>query len=501
MVTVTETLSPSQLHDYQKECVLFQLHHPDSMLWLQMGLGKTPITLTTIVDRMNAGTVRKVLIFGPLRVIQAVWAREARKWSHTKHLRFSVIHGTKEKRLRALFVEADIYLINYDNMNWLAQTLDHYYVSQGKPLPFQMVVYDEVSKMKNSTALRMAGGNRDRKDRRGEHYKIKVTGWRKMIDLFDFRTGLTGMPASNGYIDLHGQFLVVDGGVRLGPYITGYRDSYFASDYMGWSYSPTPIGRELIEHRIADITIKMDSKDYLDMPEVKIVNMMVDLPDAARKAYKEVETDLFTRLDSGSEIELFSKTSVSNKCLQFCNGSPYLNPGNPEYEPLHDAKLDALDEILEEACGSPVLCGYSFKADAERIMTRFKKYNPVNMTATAAKDTGKVIDKWNAGRIKLLLGHPRSMGHGVDGLQQAGSIVAWFGIPWSLDDYEQFIARIARQRQTRVVSVIRILCKDSIDLAVVDAQDRKAGDQEGLKAAIQRYRDGITTNDITVNFF
>lgn len=498
---MTDLLHPSDLHDYQRECILHQLQHPDSMLWLQMGMGKTPVTLTTIVDRMRAGVVKKTLIFGPLRVIQSVWTREARKWSHTKHLRFSIIHGTKEQRSRALFADADVFLINYESMNWLAETLDHYYLSQGKPLPFEMVVYDEVSKLKNSGTLRMAGGNRDRKDKRGEVYKIKVTGWRKVLKHFQYRTGLTGTPASNGYLDLFGQFLAVDGGKRLGEYVTHYKDSYFQSDYMGWSYVPTEIGKQWIEHKISDIVKKMDSRDYLDMPPVKVENLMVDLPKKARKAYDDVERDMFTQLDNGAEIEVFSRSSVSNKCMQFCNGSPYLMAGNDEYEIVHDAKLDALEDILEEAGGAPVLCSYTFKADAHRIMQKFKKYRPVNLTAAPSKKTGEIIDRWNRGEIKLLIGHPASMGHGVDGLQDSGSIVVWFGINWSLELYDQMNGRIDRQGQKSPVSIIRILCRDTMDLAVADAIERKGETQEDLKAAIQRYRNGITTNELAVNFY
>jgi SNF2 family DNA or RNA helicase len=493
-------LKPQQLHEYQKECVLHQLYNNESMLWLQMGLGKTPITLTTIVDRMRAGQVQKTLIFGPLRVIQAVWEREARKWEHTRHLKFSVMHGTKEQRLRALFAKADVYLINYEAMNWLAETLDHYYLSQGKPLPFQMVVYDEISKLKNSTSLRMAGGNRDRKDKHGTIHKIKVTGWRKIIPHIPIRTGLTGTPASNGYLDLHGQYLAIDNGQRLGKFITHFKDDFFASDYMGWTHTPTELGKQAIEERISDITKKMDAKDYLDMPVVQVTNMLVDMPPKARKGYQDVERDMFTQLESGREVEVFSRSSVSNKCLQFCNGSPYY-PESTEYEALHDAKLDALESILEEAGGQPVLCSYTFKADAERILKRFKSYKPVNLTAVASKDTEKVINDWNSGKLKLLIGHPASMGHGIDGLQEAGNIIVWFGLNWSLELYEQMNGRIDRQGQKRPVSIIRILCRDTIDLAVVDAIERKTDDQEGLKAALQRYRDGITTNDLEVNFF
>lgn len=498
---MTNLLTPAQLYQYQRQCITHQIQHDDSMLWLGMGLGKTPITLTVIVDRMRAGQVQKTLIFGPLRVIQAVWAREARKWSHTNHLRFSVVHGNKEKRARALFADADIYLINYENMNWIANILDHYYISQGKPLPFQMVVYDEVTKLKNSTSLRVKGGNRDRKDKRGETYTVNVTGWRKLIGQFKYRTGLTGTPSSNGYLDLHGQFLAVDGGERLGEFVTHYKDSYFTSDYSGWNYSPTELGKQMIESKISDITIKMDAKDYLDLPECKVTNLMVDLPVAARKAYKEMEKNLFTQLDSGSEVEVFSKSSVSNKLLQFCNGSPYLSSESPDYETLHDAKLNALEDILEEAGGSPVLCSYTFRADAERIMKKFKKYRPVNLTATSSKDTEQVINKWNNGGIKLMIGHPASIGHGIDGLQESGHIAVWFGINWSLELYDQLNGRIDRQGQTQPVSIIRILCNDTLDLAVADAIERKNDSQEGLKAAIGRYRSGVTTNDLEVNFF
>lgn len=496
-----QLLKPQQLHDYQRECVLHQLKHNNSMLWLQMGLGKTPITLTSIVDRMRSGIVKKVLIFGPLRVIQSVWTREARKWEHTKHLRFSVVHGNADVRLRALFTDADVYLINYENMNWLAETLTHYYLSRNQPLPFQMVVYDEVSKLKNSTSMRMVGGTRDRKDRHGEVHKIKRIGWRKIIPHIPITTGLTGTPASNGYLDLHGQYLAIDGGKRLGEYITHYKNDFFQSDYMGWAYSPTELGKAKIEELINDITIKMDAKDYLDMSAVRTVNLMVDLPARARKSYDEVEKDMFTQLDNGAEIEVFSRASVSNKCLQFCNGSPYLAPDSTEYEAVHDAKLDALESVLEEAGGQPVLCSYSFKSDAKRIMQKFKRLKPVNLTDTPSNQTEKIINNWNEGKIKLLIGHPASMGHGIDGLQDSGAIIVWLGLNWSLELYEQMNGRLNRQGQKHPVSIIRILCRNTIDLAVADAIERKTDDQEGLKTALQRYRDGHTTNDLEVNFY
>lgn len=184
-----------------------------------------------------------------------------------------------------------------------------------------------------------------------------------------------------------------------------------------------------------------------------------------------------------------------------CNGSPYLSSESPEYEAVHDAKLEALDDVLEEAAGAPVLCSYTFKSDAERIMKKFKKYRPVNLTAAPSKDTERIINDWNSGKIKLMIGHPQSMGHGVDGLQDSGSILVWFGLNWSLELYEQMCGRLNRQGQKQPVSIIRILCNDTVDLAVADALERKTDDQEGLKAALQRYRDGVTTNELEVNFF
>lgn len=485
-------LEPKDMHDYQGVGVDHMLINEDGMLWLGMGLGKTIISLTAIVDRINSGQVKKVLIWGPLRVIQSVWAEEARKWTHTRHLRFSLITGSPEQRARAMFANADIYLCNYENMNWLADKLQIYCLDADKPIPYDWCIYDEISKMKNSTSLRMKGGIVDVKDGRGGTVEVRKIGWRKFVPLFKYHTGLTGTPASNGYIDLHGQYLAVDNGKRLGPYITGYRDAYFESDHMGWKYSPTIPGKEWIERKISDITLKMDTRDYLDMPECVISDVMVPLPPKARKHYEQLEQDLFTELDSGREVELFSKNSVSNKLLQVCNGQLYLNQEiySEGYEAVHSAKLDALGQILEQAAGSPVLCSYTFRSDAERIMKKFgKQYNAVNLTDEKSVKTAKIIEDWNAGRIQLLLGHPASMGHGVDRLQESGNIVVWFGINWSLELYLQLIARIDRQGQTKPVSVLRILCEETIDLAVADAIETKTDNEEGLKAAIQRYRD------------
>ena len=293
-------LTPQQLHSYQKEAVLHSLYKDESMLWLQMGLGKTVITLTSIVDRMRAGQVKKTLVLGPLRVVQSVWTREARQWSHTEHLRFSIIGGDREKRQRALFADADIYLCNYENLNWLAEALDRFYVTRGLDFPFDMVVYDEVTKMKNSTSVRVAGGNRTVKDpRTGSEVKVKKVGWRNHIPRFKYKMGLTGTPAPNGYKDLHGQFLALDNGARLGEYKTHFENAYFTKGYDGWSIDVTPIGRKMIEEKIADITIKMDAAEYLpDMPKVTVNDILVPLPPKARAQYEKMEEEMFLELES-----------------------------------------------------------------------------------------------------------------------------------------------------------------------------------------------------------
>ena len=478
-------LTPRELKEYQKECILHMLYRPNAMLWLQMGLGKTIITLTTIVDLMNAGQIRKTLIFGPLRVVNSVWDTEIKKWSHTKHLTVTLIRGNPKQREELLNTESDIYLINYELMNWLSEYLHTKYVKKEKELPFDCVIYDEVSKLKSSTSLRMRGGIRDNK-KNGEYQKIKYIGWNKIIPYIKYRYGLTGTPVSNCYLDLHGQYYAVDNGERLSKFITHYKKSYFNSDFKGWSYTITDTNKKLIENKIQDITKNMYAKDYLDLPSFKEIDMEVSLPDKIRQAYNDLEKEMFSQID-GTNFEVKNAVSLSNKCLQFANGSPYLHVDTKDYKTLHDRKLQALEDVLEEAAGSPVICSYSYKSDADRIMKHFKKYKPVNLTESNTKDTSKIIKQFNDNKIKLLIGHPASMGHGIDGLQKSCSILVWFGLNWSLELYEQMNGRIYRQGQTKPVSIIRILCNDTIDMLVKKVIDNKMINQDQLKQAIQRY--------------
>lgn len=486
----TTLRQPSDLYGYQRKAILHQLYNKDSMLWLGMSLGKTIITLSTIEHRMRAGEVKKTLIFAPLRVIYAVWEREARKWAHTQHLTFSIVHGNEKQRLARLFTDADVYLCNYENMAWMSNILMHYYISQNKPLPFEMVVYDEISRCKNSTSQRIAGETVElpRPNGKTMSRQIKFVGWRKIIPYFKYHTGLTGTPAGNGYVDLHGQYLCIDNGERLTSRITHFREAYCTPDYSGFKYIVHDLGKKWIHKKIADITIEMATEDYIELPPTIFNDIEVELKPAVRQKYEEIENDMFTKLDDGTEIELFNRASVSNKCLQMANGAVYKNPAEPEWSAVHDEKFQALDSIIEEAAGSPVAVSYCFKSDKERMTKRYKSLNPVVVNEVPLSKLPKMIKDWRAGKIKLLIGHPASMGHGVDGLQDFGDIVVWFGLNWSLELYAQMNARFMRQGRDRPLTVHRILCTDTVDIAVKYALENKETDEKGLKDAINKYR-------------
>jgi SNF2 family DNA or RNA helicase len=463
-------LTPNLLHDYQKRAVNHQCSHQHSMLWLDMGLGKTVVTLTSIAHLISTGFLKGVIIVAPIRVIRLVWRQEAVKWAHTKHLRFSMVTGTRDQRTRALLREADIYLINYENLKWMAETLDTYFVSKGKPLPFSGIVWDEISKMKNSATDR-------------------VKAVRRVLDHFQWTTGLTGTPASNGYKDLHGQYLVVDKGQRLGTSKTAFRTRFYkkAGPYKEVPYADT---EETIKNLIGDITLEMSAADYNPLPDLIVNNIEVEMPDDLRAQYEQMEREFFTVLDSGKEIEVFNSAALTNKCLQFSNGAVYPIAGMPLWEPVHDLKLDALEDIIDEAQGAPVLCAYAYRSDAERIMERFKALRPINLTE--CKSEGALVEamrRWTTGDCQLMIGHPASMGHGIDGLQKTGRIIVWYGLNWSLDLYDQMNARLRRQGQGAPVICHRIMTTDTLDQAQAIALDEKATTQQSLRTAVKRYRE------------
>ena len=462
-------LTPDLLHGYQQKAVNFQCTHPNSMLWLDMGLGKTVITLTALSHLIKTGFLRGVLIVAPIRVIRLVWRQEAVKWEHTKHLQFSMVTGTKDQRTRALLRPADIYMINYENLGWMAETLQTYFVKKDRPLPFNGIVWDEISKMKNSATDR-------------------VKSIKKILDKFDWTTGLTGTPASNGYKDLHGQFLVVDKGERLGTSKTAFRTRFYkkVGPYKEVAYEDT---EDTIKKLIGDITLEMSAEDYNPLPDLMVNDVEIEMPEDLRGKYERMEKEFFLQLDSGTGVEVFNQASLTNKCLQFSNGAMYPVAGMPLWEPIHDLKLDALDEIIEEAQGSPILCAYAYRSDAERIMERFKALRPINLTECKSEASlVNAMHRWKTGDCQLMIGHPASMGHGIDGLQKNGHILVWYGLNWSLDLYEQFNARVRRQGQGAPVICHRILMQKTLDQAQAMALDDKAQTQAGLRNAIKEYR-------------
>jgi SNF2 family DNA or RNA helicase len=344
-----------------------------------------------------------------------------------------------------------------------------HFISKNKPLPFNGIVYDELSKCKNSTTNR-------------------VKALKKILPHIKWRTGLTGTPASNGYKDLHGQFLVLDGGERLGTSKTVFKTRFY---YKQGPYKEVPFQdtEERIKRLIGDITLEMSAADYNPLPDLIVNDIEIELSSYLRTAYDAMERDLFITLDSGTNVEMFNAASLTAKCLQFSNGAMYPIAGLPVWEPVHGLKLDALDDIIEEANGKQVLCSYSFRSDAERIMERFKAIRPINLTKCKTdKELENAMTRWKSGDCQLMIGHPASMGHGIDGLQHNGNILVWFGLNWSLDLYDQFNARIRRQGQGTPIICHRILCKNTVDEVQATALNDKSTTQDSLRSAIKDYR-------------
>jgi len=455
-------LTPWDTHAYQVQAIKHGLQHSQLALWLDMGLGKTIVALTVISERKKRGEVYGTLIVAPPRVCQTVWEQEAKKWSHTSHLSFNLIMGKPQQRTRAAMTPADVYLINYENLVWLADLLTEKYLSKGLYPPFNMVIYDEVTKLKDAGTKR--------------HHAI-----RKLSPYLPYRMGLTGTPASNGYLDLFGQFLAIDSGDRLGLGITEFKRKYFAKGYMAYALELKGGAKEAIQAQVADITLQMDSADYLTLPAVTFNDIEVEMPPNARAQYQHLEEHLFMEMDNGVDIEVANQGALVNKCLQAANGAVY--DAEKNWVAMHDAKLIALESVIEEAGGNPVLVLINYHHDRERIMKAF----PTATSMDGKSDPVDVVNRWDAGQISMLVGHPGSMGHGLN-LQYGGHTVVWFGLNWSLDLYLQANARVDRQGQTHPVVIHRLLTRDTMDYGVLEALNNKATTQAELRAAVQSYR-------------
>lgn len=437
-------------HDYQKYAIEYIKSHPITALFLDMGLGKTVTTLTAIRDLMyDTFEVRRVLVVAPLRVARDTWPEEIRKWDHLKDLTCSVVVGTVAERRRALQKEADIYIVNRENLAWLYQN---------SRLDFDMVVLDELSSFKNAKSKRFKA----MKAMRPEVKRI---------------VGLTGTPSGNGLMDLWAEFRLLDMGERLGKYISQYRSLYFKPDKRNgmvvFSYKPLPGAEEAIYHQIADITVSMKATDYLEMPELVSVAKEVTLSEKEKKRYDELKKSLVLELPGG-EVTAANAASLTMKLSQMANGAIYTD--EKSVVSIHDRKLDALEDLVESANGRPVLVAYWFKHDKDRIQKR--------MQARELKEPQDFAD-WNAGKIPVALIHPASAGHGLN-LQQGGSILIWFGLTWSLELYQQTNARLWRQgQQSRTVIVQHIIAKGTIDERILKVLEHKDGTQAALIDAVK----------------
>ena len=444
-------------HEYQKFTAEYIEAHPVSAIFLDCGLGKTSITLTAVNDLMfDSFEIHRVLVVAPIRVASYSWPAEIEKWDHLEGLRYSVAVGTAAERLAALRKQADIYLINRENVQWLIS-------ESGIPFDFDMVVIDELSSFKNHQTKRFKA-------------LMKVRPKVKRI------VGLTGTPSSNGLMDLWAEFRLLDMGERLGRFIGQYRTSYFRPDKQNgqvvFSYKPLPGAEKQIYGKISDITISMKSTDHLQMPDLINSRSTVYLSEKEDSHYAYLKKDLVLQLPDG-DITAANAASLSGKLSQMANGAVYTDAG--ETVAIHERKLDALEDIIEAANGKPVLVAYWFRHDLERITERLHKLK----IPCSRLDTDGSIRKWNAGEIPVALIHPASAGHGLN-LQSGGNTLVWFGLTWSLELYQQTVARLWRQGQaSETVVVQHIITKGTIDERIMKALSEKDTTQAALIDAVK----------------
>ncbi|MGJ8387794.1 SNF2-related protein [Streptococcus agalactiae] len=433
-------------HDYQRYATDFIINNPISAVLLEMGLGKSVISLSAINELMlDYFDVSRTLVIAPLRVANNTWPDEIEKWNHLKYLSYSVVTGSEKERLDALKKPAHIYIINRENVDWLI-------TKSGFKWTFDMVVIDELSSFKSYQAKRFKS-------------LLKARPKVKRI------VGLTGTPSSNGLMDLWAEFRLLDMGERLGRYITHYRQNFFVPDkrnqQMIFSYKPKDGAEKQIYSLISDITISMKSKDFLKMPECVLNEVEVCLSEKERKLYDSLKADMVLKLED-EEIDAVNAAALSNKLLQMANGAVYND--KKESVVIHDRKLDALEDLIEGANGKPVLIAYWLKSDLERIKKRFD---------VREIKTGKDIADWNEGKVPIAVIHPASAGHGLN-LQAGGSTLIWLGLTWSLELYQQTNARLYRQGQDSTVVIHHILTKGTIDEDVMKALKAKEKIQDAL---------------------
>lgn len=435
-------------HNYQQYAIDFILSHPVCCLILDMGLGKTAITLTAMMELLfNYFLVGKVLVIAPKRVAESTWPAEITKWEHLTGLTYSVVKGTAKQRNEALLRPADVYIIGRDNVTWLVEK---------KYFSFDLIVIDELSSFKSPKAQRFKS-------------------LRKVRPLASRVIGLTGTPGNP--MDLWAEIGILDMGQRLGRFIGAYRERFFVPDKRNgeiiYSYKPRAGAEEQIYELISDISISMKAVDFLDMPECIYNQVKVQMSDEEKSLYERMEADMILQFGEGKDIDAVNVAALNNKLQQMANGAVYNESG--EVQLIHDRKLDVLEDLIEAANGKPLLVAYWFKHDRDRIKERFKVRDI---------DTAKDIEDWNAGKISVALIHPASAGHGLN-LQEGGSAIVWFSQIWSLELYQQLNARLWRQGQKHTVVIEHLVTEGTVDEDILRAIEKKDNTQEAMINAVK----------------
>ena len=443
-------------YPYQSYCIDYLIYNRAVGLFLEPGLGKTVITLTALQDlRYNRWEVVKPLIIAPKKVAEATWTTEAKKWEHLKKMRIMPVLGSTQQRLKALATPADAYVINRENTQWLVEHFKNNW-------PFDAVVLDESSSFKNSQSKRF------------KSLKLVRSRIRRFVEL-------TGTPASNGLEDLWAQVYLLDGGARLGQTIGAYRDKYFVPGRRNsttiFSYTPKDGSFEMIKQSISDICISMKASDYITLPDVMHNDIPVKLDAAAQKAYDQLEKELLLQVNENT-ITAGSAAVLTGKLLQLCNGAVYDNNCNAVR--VHDCKLDAFMELIEQLNGQHALVFFGYQHDRERLLKVLSLTGLRVRVYTKAKDA----DDWNSGKIDVLLAHPASCGYGLN-LQLGGHHAVWFGLTWSLEQYEQANKRLHRQGQSQPVIIHHLIVQGGMDETVIKALHDKGDMQNALMAALK----------------
>lgn len=474
--TLSDTSAkPYTPRDYQLKAIKFLLEHACGALFLDPGLGKTSITMAAITFLKKRGLIGKVLIIAPLRPCYTVWPKELAKWADFNHLTYEILHGPDKDE--ALKRDADLYIINPEGLDWLLGTekekkgnrlkvtVD---IKAFKKHGFDVLVVDELSKFKHHTT--------------GRWKALK-----EVLNVFSRRWGLTGSPAANGLLDLFGQCFILDQGDALGRYVTHYRETYFYPDRYGYNWTLKEGAAERIYQKLEPLALRMGN-ELLDMPELVENHIMVDLPPTAREVYRGLERNFISALEAGT-ITAPTAAAASGKLRQVANGGVYLDPeilasglrvpkSDRSWADLHEAKLDALEDLVEELQGSPLLVAYDFEHDLARLRKRFPK--AVFAADYNMKQFSALEDKWNAGDVPLLFGHPQSIGHGLN-LQGSGHHVCWHSLTWNLELFEQFVGRVWRQGNNHErVFVHYIMASDTIDEVIYGALKSKDAGQKAL---------------------